>query len=109
MDEMSWDVNGSRRFSLPIFYSLTVPRAVASTDTHLCICHARFLLQQQKENLALQDPSTCNTGKAEDEDEQSRIKGASLFPTGKMSGSENKTNPMLSSPGNLESDRISSR
>lgn len=108
MNEMAWDVNGSRRFSLPIFYSLTVPTAVAPTDTHLCICHPRFLLQQQKEKLALQDPSMCNTGKAEDEDEQSRIKGSSLFPTGKMSGSENKINPMLSSPGNLESDGISS-
>lgn len=99
---------GQDGFLFQSFTHLRYPQLWHPLITHLCLCHARFLLQQQKEKLALQDPSICNTGKAEGEDEQSRIKGSSLFPTGKMSGSENKINPMLSSPGNLESDGISS-
>lgn len=51
-----------------------------------------------------QGSSTCDTGKGEEKNEESKI-GLSLFLTDKTKGYENKINSILSSPGNPETDQ----
>lgn len=59
------------------------------------MCHPKVLLEQQKATVNLQEPSIYDAGKGVEKNEESRI-GSRLFPTGKTSAYDSKTNPILS-------------